>query len=55
MSQINRYSEMDPGEISFPRSSVEAEISEIKVNAAGNIYVGREFSGDEVRILVMRK
>lgn len=54
MSQTNRYSAQDPGEISFPRSSVEAEISELKVNASGNVYLSREFSGKDVIVLVRR-
>lgn len=51
--KLTRFENNDPGILSFPRSAFEAEIPG-KVGPTGMCFVGREFAGKRIKILVVR-
>jgi hypothetical protein len=50
---LTRFDVGDPGILTFPRSAFEAEIP-AKVGPTGMCFVGREFAGKRIKILVVR-
>lgn len=51
---IRRYGENEKGTRTFNIEDIEAEIPYV-VTYAGNVYVGQEFSGMKVQVLVFRE
>jgi hypothetical protein len=50
---LTRFDVNDPGILTFPRSAFEAEIP-ATVGTSGMCFVGREFAGKRIKILVSR-
>lgn len=54
MAEIKTYSEKELGDISFPRSKIQAEISELQVNEAGNIFIpGGKSTYKKAKVIVL--
>jgi len=51
---IRRYDKAEQGTRVFKIEELDAEIP-YKVTAAGNVYVGSEFVGQNVKVLVFRR
>jgi hypothetical protein len=52
-NDITRYTDNDPGIITFSRRDVEAEIPTV-IKTGGIAYAGSEFEGKRVIVLVLR-
>lgn len=51
---IRRYEPSEKGSIVFDIEDVAAEVP-YRVTAAGNVYVGAEFAGLDVKAIVLRR
>lgn len=55
ISNLTKIPPNAPGSITYHKGELKAELTNTSVKAAGTVYVGREFAGDEVVIMVLRK
>lgn len=55
ISTLTKIQPNAPGTRSFNNNELKAELTNATVKDAGVVYVGREFAGDEVVVLVLRR
>lgn len=55
-ADIKTYKDNEPGEISFQRKDIKAEIQGVTLNSANMVYVpgGADFKKDKIIILILR-
>jgi hypothetical protein len=53
-TKATRFEPNEPGAISYQKKELLAETYGI-VNYTGNVFIGREFKGEKVKVLILRE